>query len=310
MLIKIILNILSGMTALCWSFLNKTIPASHSFSRASTGWVTNETGVLESVSADAPRFDYHPVTHDLLGIWIEKQATNLLTRSIPYTAWGKNNTNTAQTAGTAPNGANEAVSITETSDDGRHFITSPVVSITTGTTCTISGYFKKGTATVLQITANGTVSSEATANFDLDAGVLGAVSAAATASIQTAGNGWYRCTMTFTAVGSGSVNVPILALVNNDANAARLPSYTGTGQLLYAWGIQTEEGPTATSHIPTSGTAVTRAADTLSFTLPSGGASLLYVFDDNSAQNVSAGGGAYTVPTSLTRARLKSITIL
>ena len=94
--------------------------------------------------------------------------------------------------------------------------------------------------------------------FNLASGVVG-TQTNCTASIVAAGDGWYRVTLT-------TSNAMTLNLVNAPVprNADGVLSTTG-GYYCFTWGISVESGTTATSPIPTSGTAVTRAAESLSY---------------------------------------------
>ena len=94
--------------------------------------------------------------------------------------------------------------------------------------------------------------------FNLASGVTGTQNNC-TASIIYVGDGWYRVTVTTsTAMAQELVSAP----VPRDADG--VVSTTG-GYYCLAWGISIETGTTATSPIPTSGTAVTRAAESLSY---------------------------------------------
>jgi hypothetical protein len=93
--------------------------------------------------------------------------------------------------------------------------------------------------------------------FNLNTGVLVSQSGG-TGTIQTVGDGWYRCTFTFVAVGS--------AVFFSQSPAGNI-SYTGTiGSGIYGWGLQVEASSYATSLIPTTSASATRVADACSKT--------------------------------------------
>jgi len=80
--------------------------------------------------------------------------------------------------------------------------------------------------------------------FNLATGVVGTVQANLTASISSAGGGWYRCSITVSAALAGSNPCVVGA-----ANADNSFSYTGDGTSgIYLWGAQLELGSTATAY--------------------------------------------------------------
>jgi hypothetical protein len=87
----------------------------------------------------------------------------------------------------------------------------------------------------------------ASAFFDLSIGVLGLVGSGCTAFIENVGNGWYRCSITFTP-SSGTNNFDVnLGEADNDV------VFTGDGESgIFIWGAQLEVGSTATEYFPTN----------------------------------------------------------
>jgi hypothetical protein len=97
--------------------------------------------------------------------------------------------------------------------------------------------------------------------FDLSNGTIGTINSGSTASIQSFGDGWYRCSVTKAATGVVGYSVVQLVDSNNSINA----TLSGTNGLLI-WGAQLEAGSYATSYIPTTSASVTRNADVISKT--------------------------------------------
>jgi hypothetical protein len=88
--------------------------------------------------------------------------------------------------------------------------------------------------------------------YNLESGSIGSQASVTSASIESVGNEWYRLNMSV-ASGSGSVQVYI-------ANAVGSVN-TSNGDFIYLQHAQAEVGSYSTSIIPTSGSTVTRTAD-------------------------------------------------
>ncbi|MDR3424003.1 MAG: hypothetical protein P4M13_02845 [Alphaproteobacteria bacterium] len=265
-------------------FTGGSLPSGASFARASTATYFDGSGVLRTAANDAARFDYDPVALTLKGLLIEPQAINYLQQS--------------QAFATSPWNPD--------SSDGTPVITQNYAPAPDGTTtatrlqCSASSYqgFEQG------IVSSGLGDSETnTASFYVKSN---------TGVSQTA---QIKMTQYMVADHFQSVTIPATwtkvsdtALFGSGGNGFWTGFVTnGTELDILIWGAQQEVASKGTSYIPTTSAAATRAADALSFTIPSGIGNLIYTFDDNSTQTVAVSAGAYTVPTNLNRAWIKRI---
>lgn len=285
-------------------FTTGALPAGVTATGGTNGTRTNSSGNI--VSASAPRFGYTNAGVSR-GIIIEPAATNTTYPSNDVGAWDQVNNFVAasstsnQTAG--PDGTTSAAKFSEDTSTSSHFGGPTGVTSFTSVPWTTSIYLKAGTATVAQLLV-GSPASTAYANFNLSTGAVGTTGNGATAGIESAGNGWYRCWISYTP-SAVSTSGLFICLANNNTSAIRTPNYTGTGAYIYAWGAQVELGTGPTTLIPTTSANVTRSADNVSFTTPSGATSFRHTFDDGSTQDVTVTPGAtYTYPTNLNRSRI------
>jgi hypothetical protein len=235
------------------------------FSRSSIGTYVDENGIIQTATADTPRFDHDPTTGESLGLLVEESRTNINDYSVDTSSW----TNTTggsisitPNAGIAPDNTNTATLIATSTGSG--FIGN-AASYTSGSTYTFSAYFKAGTgdqATILLTSSGGTAgrwnngTSNLARTFDLTNGTSSTSGFAVPPtdwSIVDAGNGWWRCSITATATLTFTASQQIAR--NTVGNTT-----------FYGWGWQIEEGDFPTSYIPTTGTALTRSADVASIT--------------------------------------------
>jgi hypothetical protein len=173
------------------------------------------------------------------------------------TTWTVTGATVSTNATTAPSGTTTADKLEEDTSTGSHLVTQNITF--TAVSHTASIFAKKAERDWIRVLFfDGT--NTFSAFFNLNTGTVGTITGAgATASIQNVGNGWYRCAVTATAsAGSGSF-APRVALADNNS------SYAGsTGSGIFIWGAQLEAGAFPTSYIPTTTTALTRAADVAS----------------------------------------------
>lgn len=225
------------------------------FTRATSGGRFNGAGLFEMVPVNGPRFDYDPLTLAPKGLLIESQATNLLRYSaqIDDATWTKTNATVSANSSTSPDGGVTADKIIESAVNSTHLVIQTVT--TSAGIYTLSVFAKAGERKFVQLRAQENAGFLALAVFDL---LLGTVqSGSATALISPVGNGWYRCSISVTSVGSATFQGQAWVL-NNSAQV----TYLGDGVSgLYIWGVQLEAGAFRSSLIPTTSAAVTRAAD-------------------------------------------------
>ena len=202
---------------------------------------------------NVPRLTYQNGGGGCPSLLLEKQSTNLALSSEDFTTtWSIVNVNVSANSTTSPDGTQNADSLIEDTSNNYHYIQQGIS--TSGTTYTYSIYAKNASGTRKLIIREG-VTTGSYGAFDLVNGTV-TNSGSATASIESVGNGWYRCIVVFVA-NSGSSSMQILI---SDTNG--LSSYTGNGTSgFYLYGAQVEASSYPTSYIPTTSASATRVAD-------------------------------------------------
>jgi hypothetical protein len=188
-----------------------------SFTRASNGTRVNSAGLVENVP------------------W------NLATYSedLSNAAWTKLAATITTNATTAPNGTTTADKVIEdTTANTLHRCGQGAIAVTSGTNYTFSFYAKAAERFILElqrINTSGTVFNSISETIvNLTNGTISAGSNIDTSSITSVGNGWFRISLTLTAIatGSGGLNIGLC-----DANGDYF--YTGDGVSgAYIWGAQ------------------------------------------------------------------------
>ena len=228
--------------------------------RNSSKWVLGSNGYLYEVPADQPALEYYS-DGTFRGALVEPQSVNLCLQSEDFgTTWTNDRIVLTDWLNqlTAPDGTTSADKLIQ--ESGQTTAGYVRQSITfTASTYTISVFAKKGTRNWIMLRTNATGATRS-AWFNTDTGSLGSVETGLTGNIVEYPNGWYRCSITLTAV-AGSEFVYIYNVDSNNSTTV-----ADDGGYQYVWGAQLEESPIATSYIPTTTGAVTRLKDDIFFT--------------------------------------------
>jgi hypothetical protein len=235
------------------------------YTPTTTAPITNYIPVLRTAASGVARFEHNPITGESLGLEIEESRTNLSTYSEQFDngAWSKSNATISAETIVAPDGTLTGDAITTTA-------TTAAAAISNGKSVTAiaytqSVYAKTGSYPYLWVGDRGDAVIRS-ATFDLSTGTITGSFNITSAAMTPVGNGWYRCSITFTRTNAGTTS-NMFAFGASTAALDRPSGITWTGtESFYIWGAQLEAGAFATSYIPTVASQVTRAADAASMT--------------------------------------------
>lgn len=241
------------------SVLNETSGQIHRTYAPSLKYVTPATG-------GQPRFEYDPAADGqsvAKGILIEGQSTNLYPYGSEQYNWSGARRLVQSNAAVSPAGTLTADLVTLNGDDANTHYVYQFMSVTSGTTYTISQYVKAAGLNYIALRPNtGFVSNYV--YFDLSNGTVTSNTGGLGATIDSIGNGWYRVSVTATA--NATVSNATCAVYFMESSSSLVTATGDSYRGILLWGAQWEASSFASSLVDTgtSSSTATRAAESLS----------------------------------------------
>ncbi len=245
-------------------------PSDLTFSRSTSATRVNNIGHIELIPAGTIRQDFNPAkVGEMMGWLLEESSSNACLQSEVFgTTWITTNAvqdNLASITANSvksPDGTVTGDTIAAgSSATGIVAVRQQGFTFTNGTHYTVSVFAKKKDLNFLEISNkdDGAAGMTCSQVFNLSTGATGASGGTVFASgIRAFPNDWYRCEVTFAATANS--NGEVFIKTRSD-NAVSTTFAATSGQGTYIWGAQVEAKKYATSYVPTTTAAVTRAAD-------------------------------------------------
>ncbi len=215
----------------------------------------NSSGLIETMLADTPRFDYDPMTLACKGLLIEEQRTNLILNSQTFgSSWTAAGATLSADSEQSPDGTLNADKFTATSSTA--VVTQVRTKAAAPVTYTASLYMRGTSPSFALSLDDGGTANRGRISINLNDGTFttqqdGAFTILG-ADVLSAGGGWYRAYLTVT---------------TNSTTTIRFRNFfTVIGAEAILWGAQLEEGAAPTSYIATEASQVTRNPDVATMT--------------------------------------------
>jgi hypothetical protein len=197
--------------------------------RSGVATYTDEDGLIQSASADTVRVDYTQ-GEELTPTKFQR------VENTDFSNWSHARTSDTANAAISPDGQNNATYLEQNTGETNAGSIYRSDSSFTGV-FTLSVYAKKKEKDFVVLYDSNTGRTY----FNLDTGTVGTVHGGNTAKIEDAGDGWFRCSVTFTA-SSGTVK----AFYVGDTDNSTVVTDSGG---IYIYGPQLEEGTTASDFV-------------------------------------------------------------
>jgi hypothetical protein len=219
------------------------------FSRASSGTYVNSNGYITNSSVlNYLTYSNQPEN----AAWTKSNSfvqQNLLLRSEQFDggAWTKSNSSVTPNTTIAPNGTLTADELFDSVANTNHFIGQ--TSTLSAGVHTVSVYAKANVRRRLMLREDSFLGGAGI--FDLISGTVISSIGAATASIASVGNGWYRCSVVNPTLPGGATQFSVYVMPDA-ATVVADSVYIGTGTGLYIWGSQLVQGSVPGDYVATT----------------------------------------------------------
>jgi len=241
--------------------------------RATTATRVNSSGLIASVASGVPRIDW--LGQSCPALLVEPSGTNFarwvnqMTAQDTPTASGGMTITTGSTDFLAPDGTSGSITKyvggAASGTSQYAYYSGGGITVTASGQHTFSLFVKRGATNPLTFCAlgienyaggSGTIYSY----FNLASGTA----LTAGASVQDYGNGWYRLSTAPYTLAAGDLTGTLTFFMAEGNGDLSWPASGALNLTAYTWGAQLETGSIATTYIPTTTGAVSRAADVIS----------------------------------------------
>lgn len=233
--------------------------------RGSTATVWGPDRKLRSVAANVPRIGFDPSSGQCLGLLVEGARTNLVSWSGDFTnaVWGKGNTTTGA-AHPRTYGLLSGIKLVENTQSGVTHALTRNVPVSLGTTVLTQTWIVAAAerkAVSLRCAGNAYV---ARATFDLVSGIAAKPPEGVTSRMRRLADDLWELVATWQVPADTNQASCWIELMDNLPTAGGTITYAGDGVSgIYVFAAQLEIGDAATSYIPTTSAAATRAFESM-----------------------------------------------